>query len=65
MCTLERRVEIPARSPDATLEEDLEYMIDRVESAPSFDFPFKSYTYFCDIWRGWRCTLDPLLTRGS
>jgi hypothetical protein len=25
-------------------------MIDRVESAPSFDFPFKSYTYFCDIW---------------
>ena len=36
--------------PDASLEDDLEYMIDRVESAPSYDFPFKSYTYFCDIW---------------
>jgi len=39
-----------APGPDATLEEDLEYMIDRVVTAPSFDFPFKSYTYLCDIW---------------
>ena len=39
-----------APGPDASLEEDLEYMIDRVESAPTYDFPFKSYTYFCDIW---------------
>jgi hypothetical protein len=25
-------------------------MIERVESAPQFDYPFKTFTYLCDIW---------------
>ena len=33
-----------------SLEDDLAYMIERVESSPTFDYPFKSYTYFCDVW---------------
>ena len=42
--------EAPPADGSGGLEADLAYMIDRVKRAPTYDYPFKAFTYFCDIW---------------